>query len=78
MINIINGSYGGITKTIQGDNFIFQDGKLEIYALGKLSTEQLNEKVAGRFQALLKERLDLDAVVHFKNNVDLYNEKENA
>ena len=44
MIEIINGKYAAITKTIQTDKFTFDGEHLKIYALGKLSTEQLNEK----------------------------------
>ena len=69
---IVNGEYTSITKTIQTDNFYRQGNTLYIYALGKFSTEQLNEKVKSKFEKLLQENFGLFLSVEFVNNEALY------
>ena len=68
MIDIVNGEYTAITKTIQTDNFQYQDGRLDIYALGKFSTEQLNQQVAKLFENLLRDTFSIETKVIFHNN----------
>ena len=53
MIEIINGKYAAITKTIQADKFTYNGQTLSIFALGRRSTEQLNEKVSRLFLSLI-------------------------
>ena len=72
MIDIVNGEYTAITKTIQTDNFRYDGERLDIYALGKFSTEQLNEKVGKLFEGLLRDTFRIDAKVRFHNNEELY------
>ncbi|MCI8610188.1 MAG: PolC-type DNA polymerase III [Firmicutes bacterium] len=72
MIDIVNGEYTAITKTIQTDNFQYQDGRLDIYALGKFSTEQLNQQVAKLFENLLRDTFSIETKVIFHNNEELY------
>ena len=72
MIEIINGKYAAITKTIQTDKFTFDGEHLKIYALGKLSTEQLNEKVAHLFQQLLNDNFGINTQVTFLNDEEVY------
>lgn len=72
MIEIINGKYAAITKTIQTSKFTFDGDHLNIYALGKLSTEQLNEKVAHLFQRLLKDNFNIGVQVSFHNDEEVY------
>lgn len=72
MIEIINGRYAAITKTIQTEKYRFDGETLEILALGRLATEQLNEKVAHQFSALLAEHFDIHTKVIFRNDEERY------
>ncbi len=72
MIEIINGKYAAITKTIQADKFTYNGQTLSIFALGRLATEQLNEKVSRLFSGLLMEHFGISAEVVFKNDQDVY------
>lgn len=74
MIGIINGRYATITSTIQTKKFQFDGNHLKIYALGRLSTEQLNAKVAVLFSGLLKDNFGKDVKVRFVNDEDRYRE----
>ena len=74
MIKEVNGSYISITKMID-ERTVKKDGSRVIYhALGEFATDQLNEKLARRFQEILKERFDLSLEVSFANNVELFEE----
>lgn len=54
MIKEVNGSYISITKMID-ERTVKKDGSRVIYhALGEFATEQLNEKLAHRFQEILE------------------------
>ncbi|MBR3755992.1 MAG: PHP domain-containing protein, partial [Firmicutes bacterium] len=78
MIRIINGKYASITKTIEPEKFELDGENLVIYALGKFSTEQLNERVALQFQHLLNSHFGLQYKVCFKNDESMYaSAKEN-
>ena len=68
MIEIVNGEYTAITKTIETDTYEYNGETLKIFALGKVATEQLNLKVAVLFKGLLKEHFDIAANVKFINN----------
>ena len=72
MIEIINGKYAAITKSIESSKFICEGEKLQIYALGRLATEQLNEKVAYQFKQLLAEHFGIHKDVTFVNDEDSY------
>ena len=72
MIAIVNGEFTSITKTIQTNNFYCEGKKLYIYALGKFSTQQLNEKVKEKFERLLRENFAIDISIEFLNNEALY------
>ena len=72
MIAIVNGEYTSITKTIQTENFFLKENTLYIYALGKFATEQLNEKVKEKFEALLRNNFGISFSVAFLNNEALY------
>ena len=74
MIHIVNGKYAPITRTIDTNNFIYEDGKLEIFAIGITATEQLNKNVADKFKHLLKDNFSIEAKVLFKNNSKIYEE----
>lgn len=74
MIEIINGKYAAITKTIQTDKYRFDGEKLELFALGRLATEQLNEKVAHQFSGLLASHFDIHAKVVFLNDEEIYSQ----
>ena len=74
MIKEVNGSYISITKMID-ERTVKKNGSRVIYhALGEFATEQLNEKLARRFQEILKDRFDLSLEVSFANNVELFEE----
>lgn len=78
MIDIVNGKFSAITKTIQTKKFEFDGEKLIIYALGRMSTEQLNDKVALQFRALLNMHFGIRCNVEFKNDESIYQQaKEN-
>lgn len=72
MIQIVNGKYSAITKTIQTKKFEFDGEHLVIYALGRMSTEQLNDKVALQFRALLNTHFGIRCSVEFKNDESVY------
>ena len=76
MIEIINGKYTSITKSIMTDRFTFDGKKLNIKSLGKLTTEQLNDKVAVLFERLLKKTLNIEASVTFENDNEIYKKVE--
>lgn len=76
MIEIINGKYTSITKSIMTDRFIYDGEKLTIKALGKLSTEQLNDKVAILFERLLRQYLHVETKVLFENDEEIYKKVE--
>ena len=53
-------------------SLLFDGEHLKIYALGKLSTEQLNEKVAHLFQQLLNDNFGINTQVTFLNDEEVY------
>ena len=61
-------------RQIDTNNFIYEDGKLEIFAIGITATEQLNKNVADKFKHLLKDNFSIEAKVLFKNNSKIYEE----
>ena len=80
MIHEINGSYAAITKTIFPDEYIYEDGKLTIMALGAVAVNELNEKVASQFEKYLSRDFGIEMKVVFSNHEDNYKEtkKERA
>ena len=72
MIEIINGKYAAITKSIESSKYRCTGETLEIFALGRLATEQLNEKVAMQFQALLLEHFGIRKHIVFVNDEENY------
>jgi DNA polymerase-3 subunit alpha (Gram-positive type) len=72
MINEINGSHAAITKTISTKEFIYENGKLTIKALGDMAVKVLNNKVAQRFEKYLRRDFGLEVKVEFINNEDSY------
>lgn len=72
MIDIVNGKYAHVTKTISTDRWELSGERLTLFALGELSVEILNKEVAGRFHDLLLRDLSLDVDVVVKNNTDGY------
>ena len=76
MIEIINGKYTSITKSIITDRFVYSGDELKIKALGKFSTDQLNDRVAVLFQRLLKKYLNVETKVEFENDEEIYRKVE--
>lgn len=72
MIEIINGKYAAITKSIESSKFVCEGETLQIFALGRLASEQLNEKVAHQFKALLFEHFGIQKDVQFVNDEENY------
>lgn len=72
MIQIVNGSYAPITKTIFPEKSRLKDGVLTIFALGETSVQLLNEQVASKFSRLLQENFAIEAQVVFKNHEEIY------
>lgn len=78
MIEIINGGYGGITKAIQKDRFIWDGKILTVYAVGGFTVELLNKHVANQFKNLLRTVFGIDANVTFKNDEDNFQKSVQA
>ena len=76
MIHVLNGSFVAITKAIEEKNFELEDDRLTIFSLGNVATEQLNLRVAQEFSRILAETFGIKVKVEFKNNEELYREKE--
>ena len=76
MIHVLNGSFVAITKAIDEKNFELEDDRLTIYSLGNVATEQLNLRAAQEFSRMLAETFGIKVKVEFKNNEELYREKE--
>lgn len=72
MIEIINGRFAAITKTIEPKKYRIEGGKLIIFALGRLATEQLNDKVAYLFKGLLNRHFGIRKDVEFRNDEENY------
>lgn len=72
MIEIINGKYAAITKSIESSKYVCEGDRLQIFALGRLASEQLNEKVAHQFKALLFEHFGIQKDVQFVNDEENY------
>ena len=76
MIHILNGSFLAITKAIEEKNFELEDDRLTIYSLGNVATEQLNLRAAQEFSRILAETFGIKVKVEFRNNEELYRQKE--
>ncbi|MBR4410572.1 MAG: PHP domain-containing protein, partial [Firmicutes bacterium] len=72
MIELVNGDYTAITKTIRTEHFTWDGKNLAIESLGKVGTEQLNLHVSKRFKMLLDDYFGIKSDVSFVNNEDLY------
>ena len=72
MIELVNGDFTAITKTIRTEHFTWDGKNLAIESLGKVGTEQLNLHVSKRFKMLLDDYFGIKAEVSFVNNEDLY------
>jgi len=72
MINIANGKYKAVTKTIYPHEFRTGRDTLEIYALGQTAVRKLNEQVADMFSALLEKNFGIRKKVVFLNHEEAY------
>jgi DNA polymerase III subunit alpha, Gram-positive type len=68
MVELVNGKYSVITKTIFPKEFWVEDGVLFIYALGDTAVEKLNQEVAPKFSQLLMHHFSIDLKVKFLNH----------
>lgn len=78
MIRIINGEFAAITRAIEADNTVWEDGNLKISVLGEFATTQLNLHIKRKFEILLSSCLGIKANVEFVNNSELFSEKLEA
>ena len=74
MIYLVNGEFASLTKTILPDKYSFNGEDLIIYALGNIAVEQLNWKVAKKFERLLRETFGIETTVIFDNHIDSYDQ----
>jgi len=75
MVNEINGNLAAITKTIFPKEFLLENGRLTIMALGAVAVDELNRKVAAQFEKYLKRDFGMEITVVFANHEDTYEEK---
>ncbi len=68
MIEMVNGKYSVITKTIFPKEFWVEEDSLYIYALGDTAVEKLNQEVALKFSQLLLHHFSIDVKVKFINH----------
>ena len=74
MIFLVNGEFASLTKTILSDKYSFNGEDLTIYALGNIAVEQLNWKVAKKFERLLSENFGIISTIVFDNHGDSYDQ----
>lgn len=72
MIEMVNGKYSVITKTIFPHEFNLTEDALVIFALGDTAVERLNQDVAPKFSRLLLEHFGVDLAVAFENHKERY------
>lgn len=72
MMDAISGEYSAIIQSIRPEHFSWNGKNLEIEALGKVGTEQLNLHASKKFKHLLKDVFNIDTEVSFVNNEELY------
>ena len=68
MVDLVNGKYSVITKTIFPKEFWVEEGTLFIYALGDTAVEKLNQEVAPKFSQLLAKHFSMEMPVKFLNH----------
>lgn len=68
MIEMVNGKYSVITKTIFPKEFWVEEDVLFIYALGDTAVEKLNHEVSLKFSQLLMQHFSIDLKVKFLNH----------
>ena len=72
MIETAGGGYGGITKSIQADNFTWDGKNLTIYAVGEFTVDLLNKQVRKPFRQMLRQAFGIEADITFKNNEEVF------
>jgi len=72
MIEMINGKFTIITKTIFPHEFYITDDTLVIFALGDTAVERLNQDVAPKFSRLLADNFNMNLKVEFENHKERY------
>ena len=75
MIEIINGEFSALTRTIREDKIEWDGQNLRIFMIGDFVTNQLNLHVKRHFEMLLKQHLSISASVEFCNNEEVYEKK---
>jgi DNA polymerase III subunit alpha, Gram-positive type len=72
MVEMVNGKYSVITKTIFPKEYWLEDDTLFIYALGDTAVQKLNQEVASKFSQLLLTHFAIDLKVKFLNHKEKY------
>ena len=72
MIEIVNGEYASVTKSIQHENFQWDGHTLVLHAMGDFIVNVLNKEVKRPFELLLKQYFGISAQIEFKNDEELY------
>ena len=72
MIEIVNGDYASVTKSIQTENFQWDGNTLVLHAMGDFIVSILNKELKRPFEGLLKRYFGICAQIVFKNDEELY------
>jgi DNA polymerase III subunit alpha, Gram-positive type len=72
MIELVNGKYSVITKTIFTKEHRVEEDTLLIFALGDTAVEKLNQEVAPKFSQLLARHFSIQLKVKFLNHKERY------
>ncbi len=72
MIEIVNGEFGGITKTIQAQKYEWDGQHLIMHAIGDFTVNLLNKEAKQKFQNLLRQYFGIQASIEFKNDEEQF------
>ena len=68
MIDIVDGSYAAVTKTIVSEDVRIDGDEVVVPAVGGVAVARLNRDVSLKFEELLSEKLNMDKKVIFVNS----------
>ena len=73
MIDIVDGSYAAVTKTIVSEDVRIDGDEVVVPAVGGVAVARLNRDVSLKFEELLSEKLNMDKKVIFVNSEKVVN-----
>lgn len=73
MIDIVDGSYAAVTKTIVSEDVRIDGDEIVVPAVGGVAVARLNRDVSLKFEELLSEKLNMDKKVIFVNSEKVVN-----